>query len=339
MTNPPQHPPGHNQFGGDPFGGAPFGGSPFGNAPVGPPVFSAAPAPPPHRPPANTLATLSVVFAFVFAPVGAILGHLGLGQIRRTGERGRERALVGMMLSYAVIIITAVALVVFAATASKEASKQAAPTSTATTPRPSPTVAPADLAGLMPSLGDVKTFTGDQNLTLGPVHHRPSDDTTAGQTLDRPECWGTLDVGLPNDYNGEGFLGYYMPVFDDSRDPFNAISVAPAVAAFLDPAAAQTQLTKLQSAWRQCGGSTLKVTVANVPTITFSINGPNDVGNGITTMEMVPQGLPQLSVHAIAAKANVVIDLLVSYTGNAVGDRPRQVTLAVANSILGKIPG
>ena len=32
----------------------------------------------------NTLATLSLVFAFVFAPAGAILGHLGLAQIRRT---------------------------------------------------------------------------------------------------------------------------------------------------------------------------------------------------------------------------------------------------------------
>ena len=333
MTNPPQNPLGHNPFGSDPFRGVPFGG-----APTGPPVFTAPPAQPPHRPRANTLATLSLLFAFVFAPVGAILGHLGLRQIRRTGEPGRERAIVGMMVSYAVILVTVIALVVFSATAAKEPSKQAAPT-TATPRHPSPTVAPADLAGLIPSLTDVKTFTGDQNLTLGPVHHRPNDEATAGQTLDRPECWGTLDVGQPNDYNGGGMLGFYLPIFDDSRDPFNAVSVAPAVAAFIDAPAAQAQLTKLQSGWRQCAGSTLKVTVSNVPTITFAVSGPNDVGNGITTEELVPQGLPQLSVHAMAAKANVVIDLLVTYTGKSVDDRARQATMAVANYILGKIPG
>jgi eukaryotic-like serine/threonine-protein kinase len=333
VTNPPQNPLGHNPFGSDPFRGVPFGG-----APTGPPVFTAPPAQPPHRPRANTLATLSLVFAFVFAPVGAILGHLGLRQIRRTGEPGRERAIVGMMVSYAVILVTVVALVVLSATAFKGPSKQAAPT-TATTAHPSPTVAPADLAGLIPGLADVKTFTGDQNLALGPVHHRPNDEATAGQTLDRPECWGTLDVGLPNDFNGGGVLGFYLPIFDDSRDPFSAISVAPAVAAFIDAPAAQAQLTKLRSGSRQCAGSTLKVTVPNVPTITFAVTGPNDVGNGISTMELVPQGLPQLSVHATVAKANVVIDLLVTYTGKSVDDRARQATLAIANYILGKIPG
>lgn len=328
MTHPPQNPLEHN----------PFGGAPFGGAPTGPPVFTAAPTPPPHGARANTLATLSLVFAFVFAPVGAILGHLGLRQIRRTGEPGRERALVGMMVSYAVILVAVVALVVFAATASNQPSRKATPTS-ATPPRPSPTVAPADLAGLIPGLADVKTFTGDQSMTLGPVHHRPNDEATAGQTLDRPECWGTLNVGLPTDFNGGNMLGFYLPVFEDSRDPFNAVSVAPAVAAYIDAPAAQAQLTKMESNWRQCAGSTLTVTVPNVPPIVFAVHGPNDAGNGISTEELVPQGLPQLSVHAMAAKANIVIDLLVSYTGKSIDDRARQAAVAVANYILGRIPG
>jgi hypothetical protein len=60
------------------------------------------------------LATLSVVFAFVFAPAGLILGHLGLAQIRQTGQRGRERALVGVTLSYVFITALVVALIVAA---------------------------------------------------------------------------------------------------------------------------------------------------------------------------------------------------------------------------------
>ena len=55
--------------GGDPFGGDAFAGDPFA---VGRPGASAshAPAPTSQQQETNTLATLSVVFAFVFAPPG-----------------------------------------------------------------------------------------------------------------------------------------------------------------------------------------------------------------------------------------------------------------------------
>ena len=100
--------------GGDPFGGDPFAGDPFA---VGRPdaTVSQAPAPTSQQQETNTLATLSVVFAFVFAPAGMILGHLALSQIHKTGDRGRDRALVGVTLSYVFITVAVVALVVAAA--------------------------------------------------------------------------------------------------------------------------------------------------------------------------------------------------------------------------------
>jgi eukaryotic-like serine/threonine-protein kinase len=100
--------------GGDPFGGDPFVGDPFA---VGRPGASAsrAPAQTSQQQETNTLATLSVVFAFVFAPAGVILGHLALSQIHETGDRGRDRALVGVTLSYVFITVAVVALVVSAA--------------------------------------------------------------------------------------------------------------------------------------------------------------------------------------------------------------------------------
>ena len=84
-------------FGGDPFGGDPFAGDPFA---VGRPGASASQAPASQQQETNTLATLSVVFAFVFAPAGVILGHLALSQIHKTGGRGRDRALVGVTLHW-----------------------------------------------------------------------------------------------------------------------------------------------------------------------------------------------------------------------------------------------
>jgi hypothetical protein len=119
----------HPGYGGpDPFGGDPFGGNasgPFGGAPPpsGPPRSAGQQPPWGQQQPgwsqqqpaastkANVLATLSLVFAFLFAPAGAVLGHLGLRQISRTGQPGRNRAIVGLTLSYYLITLTIVGLV------------------------------------------------------------------------------------------------------------------------------------------------------------------------------------------------------------------------------------
>ncbi|OBI37103.1 sensor domain-containing protein [Mycobacterium colombiense] len=324
MTIPPQNPFEHN----------PFGSTPFGGNPAGPPVYAAPPAPPPDRPPVNALATLSVVFAFMFAPVGAILGHLGLRQIRRTGQRGRDRALVGTVLSYAVIVVVVGVSVVWLTRPDSPAVRSAAPT---TAPPPAaPAVTPSDLARLVPTLADTKAITGDDKLIQAVILRRPEDLAAGGQTTDRPECRGTLYAGVPDLYNVGTLVNYYMPVFADRDDPVNTRSIDAAIAAFPDPAAAQAQLTKMSSAWHQCGGLPVKITFLNKSTVAFSLNEPIDSGNGITTIEASARD--DLSVHAIAAKANVVIDLLVSYTGNDV-DRARQTASAVANQILNKIPG
>ena len=92
----------------DPFGADPF--DPFTGAATG-----AAEMPAPQQQETHTLATLSVVFAFVFAPAGVILGHVALSQIHQTGQRGRDRALVGVTLSYVFITVAVVALIVSAA--------------------------------------------------------------------------------------------------------------------------------------------------------------------------------------------------------------------------------
>jgi hypothetical protein len=113
-------------FGGDPFGGTPSGGPGYGSGARSyggaQPGFPGAPGYPPGGtgtlPPApqgevNSLATLSIVFAIVFAPVGAVLGHVALHQIRQRNERGRDRALIGLTLSYVVIVAAIIALVVW----------------------------------------------------------------------------------------------------------------------------------------------------------------------------------------------------------------------------------
>ncbi|MFU8852991.1 DUF4190 domain-containing protein [Micromonospora sp. SL1-18] len=74
---------------------------PYGQ--YGPP--GEGPRPPGGGP--NVLAILALVFAFVFAPAGIVLGHLAKRQIRQTGEEGEQLASWGLILSY---IFTAIGL-------------------------------------------------------------------------------------------------------------------------------------------------------------------------------------------------------------------------------------
>jgi hypothetical protein len=285
------------------------------------------------------LATQSLVFAFVSPPVGAVLGHLALTQLRGTGEPGRNRALAGLVLSYAVVALAVIALAAWAALAAFNSASghPQAPVTTAAAP-PRPTVAPDAIAALLPGLADLKTMTDDQNLAAGQTWDHPARSDREG-TIDRPECWGAIAPGTPDAYNVEALFGYHAAEFSDTRSLLKSVQVIQAVAAFRDAPAARTQLDKLLDGWRQCGGTTVSMTIPEAGAIPFSLSAPADAGNGITTMDLAPKGLQVRSARAIAAKANVVIDLYVSYSGTTDGIRPRQSAVSIATYALNKIPG
>ena len=331
MTN-PQDPYGYNPFTYDPLGRVP----PADPAMTPPPVFTPPPAPP-YRPPVNTLATLSLVFAFVFAPAGAILGHLGLAQIRRTGELGRDRALAGLALSYVVITLTVVALTGWATLTASTSRQTAAPATTTTTTSPAATVAPAAIATLLPGADALKNITADQNLEAGPAWDHPDTSFKEG-TIDRTECWGSVTPGAPDVYSVDPLSGYRAAEFSDTHSFLKSTQVIEAVAAFRDPPTAQSQLAKLLSGWRQCGGSTVTVTMPGGRPLAFAVGAPADAGDGISTLDLTPKGVQVRSARAIAARANVVIDLSVSCSGTTDGERPRLAAVSIAKYILGKIP-
>jgi hypothetical protein len=55
-------------------------------------------APTPAAPPTNVLAIISLIAAFVIAPVGIILGFIDQNQIKTTGEGGAGLAKAGIIL-------------------------------------------------------------------------------------------------------------------------------------------------------------------------------------------------------------------------------------------------
>ncbi len=66
----------------------------------------------------NTMAILSLVFAFVFAPLGIAFGHIARKQIRARGEGGSGLATAGLIMSYiftAIGVLYCVGVVAFVA--------------------------------------------------------------------------------------------------------------------------------------------------------------------------------------------------------------------------------
>lgn len=113
------------------------------DAPPNPPVSPGGWPPPPPPPPAtNTFAILSLVLAFVVAPVGIVFGHLSLSQIKKTNEGGRGLAIAGLVVGYvsvAVAVIVVIAVVVGVSVFSNivdggDRSEAAGYTTTTTTP-------------------------------------------------------------------------------------------------------------------------------------------------------------------------------------------------------------
>jgi peptidyl-prolyl cis-trans isomerase B (cyclophilin B) len=65
----------------------------------------------PQPQPTNTLAIVSLVCAFLFAPLGIIFGHMSMSQIKKTGEEGRGLAIAGLVIGYMITILTIVVVV------------------------------------------------------------------------------------------------------------------------------------------------------------------------------------------------------------------------------------
>jgi Domain of unknown function (DUF4190) len=58
------------------------------------------------RPTLNAMAALAMVFAFLFFPLGIVLGHAAKRQIDRTGEAGGGLATAALVLSYLLLVLT-----------------------------------------------------------------------------------------------------------------------------------------------------------------------------------------------------------------------------------------
>ena len=313
----------------DPFGSSPYGHNPFGS----PPIVSAPLPPDAHT---NTYATLSVIFAFVFAPAGAVLGHLGLTQIQRSGQRGRNRALIGLILSYTFITIAVAALVIAAVTPdtpsapATSANPTSAPTTTADQLGP---ITKAQLAGLLPSVDDVKRVANAPNTYT--TKDIPNLAGSAGMTISPPECLPAMYGGSDQVYLNSGASATQARLFNTTGER-GLTYLEERVLLFQNPTVAQQQLDKVVGMWHGCAGTTVTMVIEGNPRPSYIQMGPVRSPPGdatVFTLRNTVRGADAILTNerAIVAKANVIVDITMQ--GLDLGDSITAVTADILDSI------
>lgn len=312
------------------------------------------PGQPPPRPPAdevNTLATLSVVFAFLLAPVGAVLGHFAMRDIRRRGDLGRNRALVGLTLSYAFTVIAVVALALWATLGNKQADQSTAhsgagvaggtaqPSATASAP-PEPSVTAEGLQSLVLTGEDVAGLIKAPGMYVNKTWTQ-THDLQPGDSFDPPECTEAVFNGLTASYRDSGYRAIYGVDLGQHTNGFPH-GVSEFVATFDSAAAAKSFATGAVNHINGCAGKQLTYSHGGISGI-YSVGTPVQTGpvtsvrstlgtvrdNGRTTDV---GGQHTSALRALATKANVVVD--VDVIGRDLGDD----ATTLVQAILGRIP-
>ena len=321
--------------------------NPFDPSP--PPEHLGRPPQPPPAEHANTLATLSVVFAFVLAPVGAVLGHLALRDIRRRGERGRNRAVVGLTLSYTVTVVAVVGLVIWASIGSTPRGSTASSARSATTAAaaqpsssapPEPSVADAGLATLVLTAEEVADALKAPGMFVNKTWTEPHGPLP-GDSFDPPECTAAVFNGLTDAYRDSGYHAIYGLDLGQHTNGF-PLGVSEFVATFQNGDAAKKFAAGAVDQMHSCAGKQLNYAHPGTTGL-YTVENPVESGDVTTvrsTLDSVLQNghstdvkrLNASAMRAVAAKANVVVDVTV--IGRNLGDD----ATTIVSRILGRIP-
>lgn len=299
--------------------------------------------PPPPFPPAgaNRWATWSIVMAFVFAPAGAAFGHWALADSRY--GRGRNRAVLGLVLSYTIIVVAVGALVVWAVvprhptttTAADTTTDTPAPTSTAhptmapPAPKP-PTLGAADLPKVLLGLDEVRAITNIPSLTvLGP----PGGGEPPNPPPDPPECDSAVYNGVSSVFGKARATGFTALHYGDFSATTAAL-VEQTAGTFADADAAQRFFRDVADQWRRCSGKRVTFTAPSLASLTWTIGNVVVTADRVTLQNPIMGKRSAVQFRVIAAKANVVVELN-TQTLQMPADQPQ----AIVTQVLARIPG
>jgi hypothetical protein len=270
----------------------------------------------------------------VFAPIGAVLGHVALNQIRRGFQRGRDLALVGLTLSYTFTVLAVAGLIV-ALTATFTGGPMVAdrpdivavpdPAHT----EPAPTLIGKDaLAGVLLSLDELRTIL--QSPGLAEAESKPNESGSGDAKADPPECAGAVAAGLNTVYDDADTIAYVHTGYSDKSTVTMVDQVA---VSFATPAEAQDFVAGNIEQWRQCAGKVFTVSASNGPSLTWNLGTVVVNGDRATLKNTLTGGKTVPQYRILASKGAVVIDLSV------ITKQPQSKPATIADRMLARVPG
>ncbi len=208
-------------------------------------------------------------------------------------------------------------------------------TISATTTPPPPTPPPvtaAALAGLMPSLDELKTIMNNPALIAGPNSTGIAAPDPSQQVYEPAGCASSFSAGSPPAFEGTGWRGFHG--VSQAQSPTPSVVLGESVVTFDDAAAAQKALANYVEQWRRCADKrfTWKV-ISQGQQSEWTLGQPIDAGGGVTSLRNVNDNSPVTVTRAIAAKNNVLVD--VQIMGSALTEQ----NITIAKRILERIPG
>jgi len=321
----------------DPFGGQPFGGWPGPQSE--PPVFH---APPPQARETNPLATLSIVFAFLFAPAGAVLGHVALSQIKRFHQQGRDRAVIGLALSYFILLLLVVALVVWLVLPRESNSSNVSVSKHS--------IKDFLLSG--PELGELfdQSFDDLPRSSSSGGFDRMPDATNPSAGAQPVDCVSPVTPADRNAYRSAGVTEFASQGWPNRFGVLDqrVLSVTEVVTTLPSVESAETLVEQLTQTWKRCEGQTVTFWGTRPPGAGYLTHKITDVRTEGPVLAATirfgrteaPQTTPQ--ARAVMAKENFVIETEVAFyddvntTRDGTAD-PQTSGIALAKAIADKI--
>ena len=174
-------------------------------------------------------------------------------------------------------------------------------------PTPPPVTAAA-LAGLMPSLDELKTIMNNPALIAGPNSTGIAAPDPKQQVYEPAGCASSFSAGSPPAFEGTGWRGFYG--ISQAQSPTPSVVLGESVVTFDDAAAAQKALANYVEQWRRCADTrfTWKI-ISQGQQSEWTLGQPVDAGGGVTSLRNVNANSPVTVTRAIAAKNNVLVDV------------------------------
>lgn len=144
------------------------------------------------------------------------------------------------------------------------------------------------------------------------------------------KCVGVMAPGAESSYRGSGYQGIYGSMFQDHGQP----RLTQTTIAFGGGDDAQAFVNTATSRWKDCASKTLTVNI-DQPPANWTVSGPHRSDGVTVLLRRLEGGQGVACSRAMAARSNIVADVLVIGTDDA--DLEHQGA-TIANMMLAKIP-